>query len=84
MANSKRSKGLVIPKANPGISWTWIINLLVVVLKPIIDILTPVIRTELEKLVVKFYAKAEATENPWDDFLAEFLLKILGLPVPPV
>jgi len=83
MAPKKTVQGLAIPKANPGISWTWIINLLVVVLKPIIEILTPMIRTELEKLAVKFYAKAESTTNPWDDFLAEFLLKILGLPIPP-
>lgn len=83
MGNGTKGKGLVIPKANPGISWTWIINLLVTVLKPIMEILTPMIRAELEKLVVKFYQKAEATDNPWDDFLAEFLLKMLGLPCPP-
>ena len=83
MAKKTVVQGLVIPKANPGISWTWIVNLLVTVLKPIMEILTPMIREELEKLAVKFYEKAEATPNPWDDFIAELLLKILGLPVPP-
>lgn len=84
MASTKKVQGLVIPKANPGISWGWIINLLVVVLKPVIDLLTPMLRTELEKMAAKFYTHAESTTNPWDDFLAEFLLKILGMPVPPV
>lgn len=83
MAKGKAVQGLAIPKANPGISWTWIINLLVVVLKPILQIITPMIREELEKFAVKFYAKAEATDNPWDDFLAEFLCKMLGMAVPP-
>lgn len=82
MATKKVSQGLSIPKANPGISWTWIINLVVTVLKPIMSILTPMIREELEKFALKFYAKAESTDNPWDDFLAEFMLKILGIPVP--
>ena len=84
MAPKKTVQGLAIPKANPGISWTWIINLLIVVLKPVIDLLTPMIRTEVEKLAVKLYDHAETTPNPWDNFLAEFLLKILGMPVPPV
>lgn len=83
MSPSPKVQGLAIPKANPGTSFPWIINLLVTVLGPIMGLLTPMIRTELEKLVVKLYQHAESTPNPWDDFLAEFLLKILGLPVPP-
>lgn len=82
MAARKVSQGLDIPVANPGTSWTWIINLLVTVLKPIMSILTPMIRQELEKFALSFYAKAEATPNPWDDFLAGFLVKMLGLEVP--
>ena len=74
--------GLVIPKANPGINWSWIVNLIVTVLKPIVGIVTPIIREELEKALLKLYAKAEASDNPWDDFLVEILLKILGIPVP--
>lgn len=82
MATINQSGGLAIPKANPGISWSWIITLIVTVLKPIMGILTPMLREELEKFALKFYAKAESTDNPWDDFLAEFLLKILGIEPP--
>lgn len=81
---SKAKQGLTIPKANPGTSWSWIIQLLVTVLKPILNILTPMIREELEKLAIKFWEKAETTDNPWDDFIAEFILRILGMPIPPV
>lgn len=82
MAAKASKGGLAIPKANPGINWTWIVNLLVTVLKPIVGIVTPIIREELEKALLKLYAKAEASDNPWDDFLVEILLKILGIPVP--
>lgn len=82
MASTIKGKGLAIPKANPGINWTWIINLIVTVLKPIVAIVTPIIREELEKALLKLYAKAEATDNPWDDFLVEVLLKLLGIEVP--
>jgi len=82
MATKKAAQGLAIPKANPGTTWTWIVNLLVTILRPILAIISPMIRTELEKFVLKLYVKAEATDNPWDDFLAEFLLKMLGLETP--
>ena len=82
MGTSRSSGGLAIPKANPGISWAWIINLIVTVLKPIVAIVTPILREELEKALLKLYAKAEASDNPWDDFLVEVLLKILDIPVP--
>lgn len=82
MSDTTESKGLVIPRANPGTTWTWIVSLILAVLKPIFAVLTPTIRDELRKLLESFYAKAETTDNPWDDFLAEFLLKILGYDVP--
>ena len=82
MADANVSRGLEIPRANPGISWGWIISLVVAVLKPVMAVITPMIRTELEKLLLAFYAKAETTDNPWDDFLAELLLKLLGIPLP--
>jgi RsiW-degrading membrane proteinase PrsW (M82 family) len=82
MANRKTVQGITIPKANPGTTWTWIINLLIAVLAPVLAALTPMLRTELEKFAVSFYKKAEATPNPWDDFLAAFLVRMLGLPLP--
>jgi len=82
MARRIKAQGITIPKANPGTTWTWIINLLVAVLGPVLAALTPALRSELEKFAVAFYKKAEATPNPWDDFLAAFLLRMLGIPLP--
>lgn len=81
-ASVKASGGLEIPIANPGTTWTWIVSLLVTVLKPVLKIVTPLIRDALEEQLLKLYAKAEATENPWDDFAVGFLLDILGIERP--
>lgn len=82
MARRKTVQGITIPKANPGTTWTWIINLLVAVLSPVLAMLTPMLRVELEKFAVSFYRKAEATPNPWDDFMAGFILRMLAIPLP--
>lgn len=82
MTSRKAVQGIKIPKANPGTTWTWIVNLLVAVLAPVLSALTPILRSELEKFAVAFYKKAEATPNPWDDFLASFLLRMLGMSIP--
>ena len=74
--------GLARPVANPGTTFTWIINLIVAVLKPIMAVLTPMLRDALQEALLNFYHQAEASSSPWDDFLAEFLLKILGIPIP--
>ena len=74
--------GLALPVANPGTTFTWIINLIVAVLKPIMAVLTPMLRDELSGVLTDFYKKAASSASPWDDFLAEFLLKILGIPIP--
>jgi hypothetical protein len=67
---------------NPGIGFTWIINLVLQVLGTILPVVTPSIRELLEKFLKDFYAKAKETPNPWDDFLAKFLMRILGIEVP--
>lgn len=71
-----------IKQPNPGIGWTWIVNLLIAVLKVILPVLSPTLRDELEKVMVSLYNKAMETDNPWDDFLMRFLLRILGIPIP--
>lgn len=77
----KAKQGLDIPPMN-SIGWTWIINLVLAVLKVIMPVLSPTLREELNKLMLSLYEKAMATDNPWDDFLMRFLLRILGIPVP--
>ena len=67
---------------NPGIGFTWVIDLVVKILSLILPVVTPALRAELEKFLLKFYEKAKETPNPWDDFLAKFLMRILGMEVP--
>ena len=68
---------------NPGINWNWIISLLATVIGPIVRLLTASIREQLQTTLLDLYNKAESTPNPWDDFLIELFLRMLGIPVPP-
>lgn len=69
-------------RPNPGIGWTWIINILISLLAVIIPAISPVLRERLEKFLLEFYHDAMETDRAWDDFLARFLLRIFGIPVP--
>jgi len=64
-----------------AVNWQWLISILVMILKPIVNALTPIIREEIEKAVKAWYPKACATPNPWDDFLVGFIAKILKIDV---
>ena len=61
---------------------TGILSIIISILRPIIAVLTPTIRDMLHDTLIDFYNKAKATENPWDDFLAEILLRLLGIDIP--
>lgn len=67
---------------NPGITWTWLISILISLLAVIVPAISPVLREKLEKFLLEFYRDAMETERAWDDFLARFLLRIFGIPVP--
>ena len=69
-------------KANPGVGFTWIINLLINALGSILPVLTPMIKESLSAFLTDLYKKALETPNPWDDFVVKFLLRILSIPVP--
>ena len=69
-------------KPNPGVGFTWIINLLINVLGSILPVLTPMIKESLSAFLTDLYKKAVETPNPWDDFVVKFLLRILSIPVP--
>jgi hypothetical protein len=68
--------------AAPAVTWSVFLEIAVRVLKPLLRLVSEELRELLSVFVVKFYWKAQKTDNPWDDFLAEVLLKILGIPVP--
>lgn len=69
-------------KANPGVGFTWIINILMQVFSTVLPVITPMLKKELEDFLLGLYAKAKESSNPWDDFLVKFLLRVLGIPVP--
>ena len=74
-------QGLDIKKPNPGISLPWLITLIAKLLMPILSAITPVLRDALEDFVKDYYKKSLETDNPWDDFLALFLARMLNIPV---
>lgn len=59
-----------------------VIGLIVLLLRPMLKVVTPMIRDLLDDVLLKLYAKAQATENPIDDLFVGFLLDILDIPVP--
>jgi len=67
---------------NPGIGWTWLIEILIKALSALLVAVTPALREVLKDFLLEYYEKAKETANPWDDFLAKFLLRILGIEVP--
>lgn len=72
-------KAIALP--NPGINWTWIINLLIAVMGPLLRLVTDSLREELEDWLKAFYVKARETPNPWDDFLADVLCRALKIDI---
>ena len=69
-------------RANPGVGFTWIVNILIQVFSTILPVITPSLKKELEDFLVGLYNKAKETPNPWDDFLLKFLLRMLSIPIP--
>jgi len=89
MAGSLLGK-LIIPFAAPEVvkaaqaatKITGILSFIINILRPIIAILTPMLRESLSDVLLKFYSDAKKTDNPWDDFLAQVFLQLLGIPIP--
>lgn len=72
---------LQIPQSK-SVNWRWLISLLAVVLQPVFKILSKEIRDLISDNIGKWYAKARLTDNPWDDFVVEFLAAILKIDLP--
>lgn len=81
MGRSKKVSVVSEVGGTSSVSWSWLIPLIVSVLKPVIKVLTPMIREAMEKWLKEWYPKAVATPNPWDDFLVGILCDILGIKV---
>ena len=63
-------------------NWGWLIGVLQIVLRPLLNALTPLIRDLFEDSLHKLLAKARSTDNPIDDLFVEFLFNILDVPIP--
>jgi len=63
-------------------NWGWVVNLLQIILKPLLNAISPLIKELFEDSMVKLLEKARATENPIDDLFVEFLFRILDLEIP--
>lgn len=55
---------------------------IILVLKIVLSAVTPVLRQALEEFLVTKYQEALVSENPYDEFLYEFFLRILSIPIP--
>jgi len=59
-----------------------ILRIVCLFLTPIVRAITPKLEEELEKFLIKFHGKCLETDNPLDDLLSGFLLRIFDIPVP--
>jgi len=62
-----------------GSTWTWVVKLVLAILKPLMGIITPQLDKALKDWIKAFAAKCYATPNPWDDLLADFLKSIFDI-----
>ncbi len=60
---------------------SWIVNLLVSLLGPIVGLLTPQLRGLIESTLKDWYAKAKETESPFDDVLVRIIAALLDVPL---
>lgn len=78
MAKKAAEKETSFKLANPGISWNWLISLLIAALAPVIKIMSEGLRDQLVDFLRTMYKTAQESANPWDDYLFAFFLRVLG------
>ena len=65
-----------------GTSVGVIARIVSLVLRPLLEIISPMISDLLEDSLGKLLDKARSTENPIDDIFVEFLFKVLDIEIP--
>jgi len=65
-----------------GTSVGFIVRIVSLVLRPLLNIISPMIKDLLADSLGKLLEKARATENPIDDIFVEFLFKVLDIEIP--
>ena len=63
----------------PGVSWDWLIKLLLTLLTPITTIMSQGLREELITFLKARYKEAQETPNPWDNVIFALFLRFLGV-----
>jgi len=65
-----------------GTSVGFIVRIVSLVLRPLLEVITPMISDLLEESLGKLLDKARETPNPIDDIFVEFLFKVLDIEIP--
>jgi len=65
-----------------GTSVGFIVRIVSLVLRPLLQVITPMIADLLEDSLGKLLEKARETENPIDDIFVEFLFRVLDIEIP--
>ena len=65
-----------------GTSVGVIVRIVSLVLRPLLNIISPMIKDLLADSLGKLLEKARGTENPIDDIFVEFLFKVLDIEIP--
>lgn len=73
---------IIRKEINIMFTWKWLFEQAAKLLLPIVEMLTPEIKTELENFVLALYQKSVLTPNQWDDFLIKMLADLLNIKLP--
>jgi len=65
-----------------AVDFKWLLTLVAAVLRPVMKAITSKFREEITEWLQGKYEEAKLTDNPWDDYLFEFLAKMLGVTLP--
>jgi len=65
-----------------GTTVGFIVKIVALVLRPLLEVVTPMIADLLEESLGKLLKAARGTANPIDDMFVEFLFKVLDLDIP--
>lgn len=64
-------------------TWNKIVLLFASLLKPILSLISPALKSLVHDLVLSLWSSALKTENGWDDFFVEMLASVLSIDLPP-
>lgn len=58
---------------------TWVVNLIVSVLGPLLSLVSPMLKGEIETFIRKLYDTAKESDSPLDDIFVKFLAALLDV-----